>query len=357
MMKTVDLQQKRAMAALLRVLPEELHPEADGTLVTALLGDESWRFLPIWIGEGLPADARRSQAIVLERIALYPDAVPVVVANRVSPGAQELLRENHLSWADRRGRARIHAPQGLFVSRFDPVSPDVGRAFRWSNAADAVAETLLTWAALRNAHDASRIDRVGDIAAATDLSLAHTATVLRRFDDLGYTAKTGAERGTAASREFRDPGRMLSDWAAHAAAGGGGQTMELHVPWRETDQSLKTIHEALDGMTWAVTGTVAADLIAPFLTSITEVELYVSDDDADRARRLLLDRGDLTEVESGGRVRVRTAAPRVLRLAREIHEVQGVHIVSPVRVYADLLRRGGRSAEAAEHLREVVIGF
>lgn len=34
--------------------------------------------------------------------------------------------------------------------------------------------------------------------------------------------------------------------------------------------------------------------------------------------------------------------------------VDGVHVAAPVRVYADLASLGGRWAEAAQHLREVL---
>ena len=48
------------------------------------------------------------------------------------------------------------------------------------------------------------------------------------------------------------------------------------------------------------------------------------------------------------------ADPYVFRLTREARDVR---TVSPVRVYADLLRGRGRTAEAAEYLRETAIGF
>ena len=358
MMKTMDSREKHAASTLRRVIPAEFEPEIDGALITLRLQDRTWRFLPIWIGEGLPADARRAVGIVLERAGAWPDAFPVVIANRVSPGAQEFFKEHHLSWADRSGRARILAPHGLFISRSDPIRADAGRTFAWSNAADAVAETLLTWAVFRQPDDELRIDRVAEIASATDLSLAHTARVLRQFDEVGYTAKTGAERGSTASRECRGRARTLSDRAGHGAATGGrGRSVEFSVPWRETDRSLRQIHEILGGVPWAVTGAVAADLVAPFLTSLNDLEFYVSAEHAELVQDLLATDDQLTEVESGGRVRVFTAEPHVLRLSTMIGEVDGVLIAPPVRVYADLLRRGGRSAEAAEHLREVRIGF
>ena len=112
--------------------------------------------------------------------------------------------------------------------------------------------------------------------------------------------------------------------------------------------------DALDGQDWALTGEAAADHIAPHLTSVPTVDLYVAERQLSAARSRLLQHPDVTEVESGGRIRMHLAAPYIFKLAQE---ARAVRTVAPVRVYADLLRARGRSAEAGEYLREATIGF
>ena len=345
-----------SVSALLGVIPPELEPEWDGHVVRIRHEGRESLFRPLWIGEGLPADARRARTELFHGASERTDGVvPVVTARRVSPGAREILEDAQLSWADASGRARIVVPGSFYIARLEPIRADAGRAFKWSAAADAIAETLLGWRVEYSEPETMPIEQVGVIAKTADVSLAHTARILRHFDEQRYTAKTGAERGTSATREFRDPGRMLSDWAAHyAATPQSGADIEFHVPWRDPQQSIEALTSSLHGQDWALTGEAAADRIDPYLTSVPAVDLYVPAGQLEPARGRLAQHPDFREGESGGRIRLSAADPYVFRLTREARDVR---TVSPVRVYADLLRGRGRTAEAAEYLRETAIGF
>jgi hypothetical protein len=102
------------------------------------------------------------------------------------------------------------------------------------------------------------------------------------------------------------------------------------------------------GVTWAVSGAAASTLLAPYLSDVTVVELYVD-------RSLLIARDRLASV-LGGRV-----VEKGHRIERELPtsmsargpKIGGVQVALPARVYADLIASGGRAAEAANHLREV----
>lgn len=314
-----------------------------------------WALRPVWVGEGLPADAKRARDEIVHGIGTRSDAIPVITARRVSPGAREILDSEQLSWADASGRAHIVVPGRLYIARLEPIRADAGRVFRWSPAADAVAETLLARRTQQGGGDRAPVDKVVVVAETADVSPAHAARVLRHFDEQRYTAKTGAERGSSATREFRDPGRMLSDWAGHyATTARPGGAIEFHVPWREPQESVSVLIDALGGRDWALTGEAAADRIAPYLTSIPAVDLYVPEREFSFTRGRLAQLPEVIEVETGGRIRMHPAEPYVFRLTQEMKDVR---TVSPVRVYADLLRGRGRSAEAGEYLREVAIGF
>lgn len=344
-----------SISALLRAVPEELQPEWDGEVVRVVHEGNRWAFRPTWIGEGLPADARRAISEVASHDSARSGAIPVVTARRISPGAKEILDAERLSWADASGRAHIVVPGRIYITRIEPIRADAGRTFKWSAAADAIAETLLTWRTQQAGTDIMPVEKVGVVAHAADVSLAHAARVLRHFDEQRYTAKTGAERGSSATREFRDPGRMLSDWAGHYVADTGPRTaVEFHVPWRESQQSILMLADNLSGQDWAITGEAAADRIAPYLTSSATLDLYVPRAQLSSARDRLSNNPEVTEVQTGGRIRIYPVEPYVFRLAQE---ASGVRTASPIRVYADLLRGRGRSAEAGEHLREVAIGF
>ena len=342
-----------ALASLLRAIPRDFHAEVDRNTVRISRGSTVWEFQPVWAGEGLPADVRRAlKAIEPSRSETH--GMPVITARRMSPGAREILDENQLSWADISGRARIVVPDEVYITRLDPIAVDAGRPFRWSAAADAVAETLLTLRVRQGPDAPTAIERPAAIAETAGVSVPHAARVLRQFDEQGYTAKIGAERGSSAGRELRDPGRMLSDWARHYAASPVPSSAEFHVPWREHQRSISLLVESLSDVNWAVTGLAAADRLAPYVTSIPTLDVYVSSAARQEALRLLSSHNDVTPVDRGGRIRVFSEDEYFFRLA---DDKEDVHVASPIRVYSDLLRVGGREAEAAEYLREARIGF
>lgn len=345
--------ENQAVEVLLRVLPPEFHAEVRAETVQITFGPKSWTLQPIWAGEGLPADIRRVRNAVVHGFS-GGSALPVIAARRMSPGARELLGESQLSWIDASGRASIVIPGEVYLARFDPVPADAGRSFTWSGAAQAVAETLLTWRVHQRDDVPDSIGRVGVIAEAAGVSVAHAARVLRQFDEQGYTAKTGAERGSTAARELRDPGRMLSDWAGQYAQTNTAPAAEFYVPWRDHDQTLSLLAPSLGELDWALTGAAAAERIAPHLTSVPTVDMYVSFRVLAEIRRRLSSHDDVREVERGGRVRIFTADEYLFGLA---NDQGGLRLASPVRVYADLLRERGRSADAAEYMREVAFEF
>lgn len=355
MIITMETRDNSAVSTLLRMLPEELQPQVEGELVRVAHDGEMQLFRPLWVGEGLPADARRGKNKIAHDLDLPDGALPVVVARRISPGARELLEPEGISWADASGRARIVVPGRLYLTRLEPIRADARRGFKWSTAVETIAEVILSGVA-GEPRPFAPIGLVTDIADRTQISAAHTARVLRQFDEQRYTVKTGAERGVTATRELRDPGRMLSDWAGHyVAAGGPGEGIEFHVPWRDAEQSVALLGDMFTGMEWAATSEVAADRIEPYLTNVPTLEAYVPRHRFTEARARIEEHPDAREVDTGGRIRLFPADPYLFRLSEE--GGGGLRVMSPVRVYADLLRHGGRAAEAAEQLREASIGF
>ncbi len=105
-----------------------------------------------------------------------------------------------------------------------------------------------------------------------------------------------------------------------------------------------------DGVAWAATGVAAANVVAPYLTEVTGVEVYV---DAPTPAMLdaLADRSGLKPID-GGRLVLR---PFPTPVTKRLSSLAGDVRVPPwPRVYADLRASGVRGEEAAEHLWEVI---
>lgn len=295
-----------------------------------------------WAGEGWPQDVRRAVEDV-------PDPWPanvVVLARQMSPGAMEWLRDRDANWADEAGQARILGPGGLIVIR-EPRLPRVergARRFNWSASAITVGEAILA--------SEDRPLRVADLAARSGWSAPQVAKVLKAFDDQGWTVKRGAARGPAAHREFVDADSMLAAWSGGVAEAPRA-TRIAHRATRDVFSLLRDdLAPALSSVTWAVTGWAGLELAAPFATTTPSLHIYVSDVDFTAALTDALDTAGLHEVEEGGRVTFWEADPRILALAATR---DGIPVVTPPRLYADLSAFGARGQDAADHVKSELI--
>lgn len=341
----------------MNVAPPILSPEpgVDGVFLQAV--SHPMELHSVWAGEGFPADVRR--ALDRAEIEMTSERI-VVTARHMSPGSVRLLTNQGLSWADASGYAEISFPPNLFISRLKPrplpLTPTTSMS--WSPSAEAVTEFVLSRrveapAGLTQAW--TGVDRIAYIGEATRISQGQVAKILVMLDEEGYTAKFGPERGPTSTREIRDRGRLLSDWAGrYARSARKERRVDLHMTSRDPREWTAAASGTLEKIPWAASGWVGADAIAPFATSVPDMILYVPEDSFDGAVDRLTNAGNVSQVDRGGRIHLRSAPSYVFDFTTRSDLG---NIASPVRIYADLLRAGGRGAEAAEHLREVAIGF
>lgn len=342
------------VAVLENVVPAALLQQATFDGLELDVNGRSLRLRAVWAGEGFPNDIRR----VLAQTASTGDGTPVVTARRLSPGAIRLLAAHGISWADAAGYAEITS-EGLFLNRAapKPLGRATGTAVSWSTTAEIIAEYLVsrTQSAPTSSTGTGSIDRAAQIAEATHISSGQVAKVLAQFDEEGYTAKSGPERGPTSTRELRDPARLLSDWAGQYSRSPRKELgADFHVLSRDPGDWAHLVRVALGSTPWAASGWSAADAIAPFATSVPDLLVYVPDRSFAGAVDALTAHDDLTPSERGARIRIRSAPEYIFGFAQER---RGLNVASPVRVYADLLRAGGRGPDVGEHLREVAIGY
>lgn len=315
---------------------------------------------PVWAGEGFPKDVE----LALDRLAKEPlqeHETLVIVARSLSTGARSMLDAQGISWADEQGRAAISAGPGLVVLRESssrkPRPPVEG--MRWSDGAGAVAEYLLTLAADNRLWAEALplpLPTVAAVAADMDLSTAFVSRTLQAFDSMSWTNKEGALRGSGARRVLVDAPGLLSSWATQHASR-TPEVVHAHASFRDPGTFLRDrIGAAWPSERWALTGWLALEHRAPFMTTTPVLTVYLDRELFDDHGELgsLLTRAGLRVVDSGARVDVVKADPYVLRRARL---EAGAPQVSDIRLYGDLLRLGVRGPDGAEHLRETRIGF
>ena len=324
-----EVVRRRAYRALAHVLP----PMADIRLSSGrvLVQGEPLRLR--WIGDGRLSDARR---------ALNPDAEPlqVAAARRMSPGARKALAEASIGWVDETGAAEI-AIGTLVVSKDGRAKAQPRQSSRWSRSALAVAEALLCG---MNA-------TVADAKRATGLSTGGCTNALRFLSNRDLLV-ADAPRGRRSARRIADQDLFLHSYAAAVRDAGPPLVVTVGVIWRDPVSGLAKVGREWDaaGLAWACTGTVAASILAPHLTSVGTTDIYVDVDTVAGLEAAAAEVG-LQPIE-GGRLNLRpfpTVTSRLLSVEKE-----HLRVAPWPRVYADLQLIGVRGEEAAEHLREVM---
>lgn len=286
-----------------------------------------------WIGEGRLGAARE---------VIASDSPPdVVVARQMSPKAREELFSAGIGWADETGAAEFAVAE-VVVSRTGRGQGPV-RARRWTPSMLAVAEAILAGAA-------------GTVAAmreATGLSEGACTNALRALTDIGLLT-ADARRGPRSHRRAENLPILLDAYATAAAMSAQGPSVTLGVVWQDALVGTAEVGQSLDalGVDWAATGLVASAVLAPHLTGFSTAEIYVAASTVAELHRLGEDLG-LRAIKAG-RLTLRpfpTATSR--RYATQIGDLRIVHWP---RAYADLREYGVRGEEAAEHLRETILG-
>jgi len=333
--KQDDRTERRLAAALRAVLP----PSVTFKLSTA--GDDdatvrlgSRRLAVRWVRRGGLREVRE-----VLRSRRPPD---VIVGSEISLAARAAAAEAGLGWVDESGAAEI-AVGNIVVSRSGDRRRAASAPRGWTPAVLGVAEALLCGTAAT----------VSATAEATGHAASSTAHALATLAELGLL-EAPAARGRNSGRRLVDPDRLLEEYAQAAPRLRPKAELRCGLLWREPFVALEEIGGRWDqaGVRWAATGAMAASVLAPYLTEVSNGEVYVDATGLPELREVARSAG--IEPMAGGRLLLRqfpTAASE--RLAAEI---DGIRVAPWPRVYTDVRELGVRGEEAAEHLREVLRG-
>lgn len=215
-----------------------------------------------------------------------------------------------------------------------PVAVDV-RTEDGTQAALVIAGNSLEvqWAGDGNFSDVRAT--VSETRDATGLSTGSCAAALRFLTDEGLLTAE-AERGRRSARRLEDPDHLLGAYARAVQAQAAGPRLQVGLLGQDLLEEVATTGRIWNkgGVQWAATGGAAATVLAPYLTGVGSVEVYV---DADTLPGLeaVAARAELRPIE-GGRMTLRpfpTAAVRQLA-----NEVEGLRVAPWPRVYVSTRR-------------------
>ncbi len=328
--KTKIRGRERAQEALRAVLPRAAEVEAGAAGTLRVAGQ------PVqvrWIGAGQLNDARSFLAEGCD-----PERV-IVVARELSAGARSELSEAGFGWVDETGAAEI-ALGTVVVSRTGQPSAVPDRPAKWTASVEAIAEALLCGVSAT----------VSAVQTASGLSAGSCTNGLRFLADNGLLGSE-TSRGPGSARSVVDQDRLLDAYADAASARQGGASLSVGVAWQDPIAGLIEAGRAWDGaeVGWAATSLAAASVLAPLITNVTSVEVYIDTSTVaglDAAARAI----GLRPMEAG---RLILQTPPTVLIHRLAEQRDGLWVAPWPRVFVDLRSTGVRGEDAAEHLREV----
>jgi len=276
-----------------------------------------------------------------------PDEAPLslLVAESISPGAKELLREQRVGYYDSGGSLYLPAP-GAYLYIDKPPPKTLAKSIRalYSGRRAQVLHALLV------RHD--DWFGVNDLAQLAMVSPATASQVLSELERFDWAVSRG--QGPSKQRHLSEPGALLDVWAQQLALARPLSLQRYYVPDTKADMLLARVSKAFDASAaaYAISHEAAAQRFAPFLSSVSQVRVRLMIDARAEAAIAELDARVVSEGANLAIIEARSPGELLFR-----ERIGDAWLASPVQVYLDLLRGEGRAKEMAEHLRKERLGF
>ena len=286
------------------------------------------------------ANAATAWQLVREAVN-RPDTPLLLVADETTAEARAILERHGIAVVDGLGNAHIELP-GLLFHLEGHRRRRQSRPTRLTRKAGLVAQALLL--------HADRDWQVQDLAEETGISLGLAHRVLARLEAEGVITAEGKGRNRV--RRVTNPTALLDLWAEENVERPTGTIGYLLA--QTPRQLIKQLGDNLgrSGVDYALTGAAAASLVAPLITAVPVVDVWVA---ATAAPGELHNAARTEPVQDGQNVvflQDKDDTPLAFR-----EEVENLWVANRLRLYADLRRDPRRGREQAAHLRQEVIGF
>jgi hypothetical protein len=278
---------------------------------------------------------------LVHEAANRPDTPLLLVADETTAEARAILEEHGIAVVDGLGNAHIELP-GLLFHLVGHRRLRQSRPARLAGKAGLVAQALLL--------QADRDWHVQDLAEEAGISLGLAHRVLARLEAEGVIKAEGKGRNRV--RRVTNPTALLDLWAEENVER-PNRTLG-HFLAQSPRQLIREVGANLgrSGVDYALTGAAAAALVAPLITAVPVVDVWVT---ATAAPGELHKAARTEPVQDGQNVVFLQAKDDTPLAFRE--QVENLWVANRMRLYADLRRDPRRGREQADHLREEVIGF
>ena len=298
-----------------------------------------------------PRDVRqtlwRFQAIAQKRpqSAEERQTLFFLVAQSISPGAKDLLRDERVGYYDSGGSLFLPA-NNIYVYVDKPLPKTLSKSIR-SLFSDRRAQVLHML--LMRPGEWFGVKEIAEQARVSPATASQVLSELERFD---WVVSRG--QGPTKERDLREPGALLDAWAKQLEVMRPLAIRRYFVPSVRTEGLVQKFAEVCAALKaeYSITHEAAGQRYAPFLSAVSQVRCRVM---AGGTTNEVLGALDAHVVDQGANLALIEVKSSGDFLFREL--VDGTWLASPIQVYLDLIRGEGRAREMAKHLRQERIGF
>ena len=285
---------------------------------------------------------------VVRMVEQYPKRPPkaaLVVADRTTAQAREILAGHGIGYVDGLGNAHLEYP-GAYVHIETPRrdrEPREPGELRLAGKAGVVAQALLL--------EPEREWRVTDLAERAGVSVGLAHAVLQRLEQVEIVEAHGGRRARA--RTIADRSALLDLWVEENRDRDVRRLGAYVLPPRGggvVENAARGLADA--GIEHALTGVVAAAMLAPFLTALPAAAFWV---DAAQPLDAVVDRLGAEPAERGANLMLMQADDNLPLSFAE--ERESIRLANVFRIYLDARADPRRGREQAEHFRREVIGW
>ncbi len=265
--------------------------------------------------------------------------MPVLIAESISPGARQLLRDERVGYFDASGSLFIPA-SGLYIRIDQPTSRKQARSLnnlftgRRAQALHAVWNFGREWFG---------VHQIAERAAVSPATVSETLISIERREWVEV-------RGSGPSKERRliNPRALLDAWASYQTSMKPKAVRHFYVRATTLPDLQRRLDDACDAhdIPSELTGITAGQIHAPHLSSVSQVFCRI----LNRSRlNAMLDSIDARPVREGWNLGVHEISPDNELRFRE--RIDNLWVADALQTYLDLLQAGGRAKELAQHLR------
>lgn len=326
-------------------------PRLGVTVDDGIVGDDidaTIRYAGCEVGIAVQFKQRVSTATAWQlahRAAVHPDVPFLLIAGESTAEAREILEQNGIALVDGLGNVHIELPGFLMhvAARRGRSQPAFGaKRTVLKGKAGVAAQALLL--------DSERLWQVQDLAAVADIStgLAHRVLARLETDEIVRTEGSGPSR----VRRVVNPSALLDLWAEETAERTTRTTAFLLAQTPKQLMGKVAFGLARAGIQHALTGAAGASLVAPFITAIPVVEVWVTAMASPDEFCAAVEAEPVGEGPNVVFLQAKDDTPLAFR-----EQTNSMFVVNRFRLYADLRRDPRRGQEQAVHLRQEVIGL